>query len=72
MMQIQMNKFNVIHNLTSENYNSNSVIKNYLENYLESDINIYHPDYIYQLTWNNKISIDDKQKLFNVFYSWFS
>ena len=65
MMTIQMNKFNIIHKLPGDNINYNSVIKNYLENYFESNINIYHPDYIYQLIWNNKVCKDEIDQLFN-------
>ena len=61
-----MDKFNVIRELNNNNnINYNSIVKNYLENYFESNINIYHPDYIYQLIWNNKISIDEINKLQN-------
>jgi hypothetical protein len=65
MIAIQNNKFNVIHTLPINDINYNSIIKNYLENYFELNINIYHPDYIYQLIWNNKISIDEITQLFN-------
>ena len=65
MIAIQMNKFNVIHTLSPDEINYGSVLKNYLENYFESNINIYHPDYIYQLIWNKKVSIDEINKLFN-------
>jgi len=64
-MSIQIDKFNVIRELNNNNINYNSIIKNYLENYFESNINIYHPDYIYQLIWNNKISIDEINQLQN-------
>lgn len=49
-------KFNVINKLKTNDINHVGIIKNYLENYLETDINIYHPDYIYQLIFNNKIN----------------
>jgi len=64
-MILQRNKFNVINIIPNKEINYNSLIKNYLENYLESNINIYHPDYIYQLIWNNKISIDEVTQIFN-------
>jgi hypothetical protein len=64
MLTIQMNKFNIINKLNN-NENSISIVKNYLENYFESDINIYHPDYIYQLIWNNKVDNNIVEQLFN-------
>lgn len=65
MITVQMNKFNVIHTLTMDEINYSSILKNYLENYFESNINIYHPDYIYQLIWNKKVSLDEINQLFN-------
>lgn len=64
-MSIQINKFNIINKLLSEDTNYSSIIKTYLENFLELDINIYHPDYIYQIIWNNKINNSDLIVLYN-------
>lgn len=47
---------NVIKNTKILTNKIESILKNYFENYLESNIHIYHPDYIYQLVWNNKIN----------------
>jgi hypothetical protein len=41
-MNIQMDKFNIIYKLTPNEINYKSIIKNYLENYFESNIYIYH------------------------------
>ena len=60
-----MNKFNVINKISNNEVNYNSQIKNYLENYFESNINIYHPDYISQLIWNKKVNNDDINKIFD-------
>lgn len=49
-------KFNVIKNDIDNTRNYNSLIKNYIENYIESDINIIHPDRVHQLIWSNKFS----------------
>jgi hypothetical protein len=65
MINIQLNKFNTIHELVSKDINYFSIIKNYLENYLESDIHICHPDYIYQIVWNNKVNIYQINQLFD-------
>lgn len=60
-------KFNVITNNFNkiEDINYDSIIKNYIENYFESEINIYHPDYLYQLVWNNKVNINKITELYN-------
>jgi len=50
-------KFNVMKNDIDNTRNYNSLIKNYIENFIESDINIIHPDYVHQLIWNKKFSI---------------
>ena len=60
-----IDKFNVINKLSDNEINYLSLIKNYLENYFESNINIYHPDYINQLIWNKKINSDDINKIFD-------
>ena len=65
-LTVKVDKFNVINMLTDNNdINYNSIVKNYLENSFESNINIYHPDYIYQLIWNKKINSYDVDQLFN-------
>jgi hypothetical protein len=66
MLTISYNKFNVINNSFNKEIeiNYDSIIKNYIENYFESEINIYHPDYLYQLIWNNKI---DEYKIIELF-----
>jgi hypothetical protein len=52
-----IDKFNVISKLSEDHdINYTSLLKNYLENYFEADINVYHPDYICQLLWNNKLT----------------
>ena len=65
MTTIQLNKFNVIQKLELDNINYVSVMKNYLENTLESNINIYHPDYIYQMIWSNKINYDELKQIYD-------
>jgi hypothetical protein len=60
-----MDKFNIIHKLNDNNKNYESIIKNYIENYFESEINVYHPDYMYQITWNNKVEKDKLVELYN-------
>ena len=55
-------KFNIILdpiNLNNEPIDA-SLINNFIENYLESETYIIHPDYIQQLIWHNKISNCDK------------
>lgn len=55
-----IDKFNIIQEFTCQNSDYTSLINNYIENYLESEINIIHPELIYQLVWNNLIiDIDD-------------
>jgi hypothetical protein len=55
-----VDKFNVIQEFTCHDLDYMSLVNNYIENYLESDINIIHPELIYQLVWNNLITdIDD-------------
>ena len=67
MLTISYNKFNVINNSFNKEIeiNYDSIIKNYIENYFESEINIYHPDYLYQLIWNNKVNEYKIIELFN-------
>ena len=67
MLTISYNKFNVINNSFNKEIeiNYDSIIKNYIENYFESEINIYHPDYLYQLIWNNKVNDYKIIELFN-------
>jgi hypothetical protein len=64
MIPIQIDKFNVINKLINKNIDYISIVKNFLENYLESIIT-YQPDYIYQLIWNNIISHEEVNKLFD-------
>lgn len=55
-----VDKFNIIQEFTFQDLDYMSLVNNYIENYLESDINIIHPELIYQLVWNNIITdIDD-------------
>jgi hypothetical protein len=53
-------KFNIISEFNSNNSIDASQINNFIENYLESETYIIHPDYIHQLVWHNKISDCDK------------
>jgi hypothetical protein len=54
-------KFNIISEFDSNNETIDaSQINNFIENYLESETYIIHPDYIHQLVWHNKISDCDK------------
>jgi hypothetical protein len=64
---VTFDKFNIINSnfKSQEDINYNSIIKNYIENYFESDINIYHPDYLSQLIWNNKVNIYKVDELYN-------
>ncbi len=58
------NKFNVIHNYEKdEDFDYKSQVINFVENYLESEISIVHPDYLYQITINNKYENMDNQIL---------
>lgn len=67
MLALSYDKFNVITNSFNkvEEINYDSIIKNYIENYFESEINIYHPDYLYQIVWNNKVNINRITELYN-------
>jgi hypothetical protein len=48
------NKFNVINTLDKDhNFNYKSQIIKFVENYVETEISILHPDYLYQITINN-------------------
>lgn len=54
-------KFNIILEFDSNNETIDaSQINNFIENYLESETYVIHPDYIHQLVWHNKISECDK------------
>jgi hypothetical protein len=54
-------KFNIISEFNSNNELIDaSQINNFIENYLESETYIIHPEYIHQLIWHNKISDCDK------------
>ena len=59
-------KFKVINSISDDNKNYASIIKNYIENYFDSNINICHPDYLYQIVWNNKIDKNELLELYNV------
>jgi hypothetical protein len=59
-MTLINDKFNVLQKLDYESIEYESQINNFFENYLEFDINIIHPDYLYQLFWNNNINFDDQ------------
>lgn len=60
-----IDKFNVINIIYDNNKNYESIIKNYLENYFESNTHIYHPDYLYQIVWNEKIENHKILELYN-------
>jgi hypothetical protein len=51
-----VDKFNIIKKIDLENRNYSSLIKNYLENYFESGVTIYHIEYISQIVTSNKIT----------------
>lgn len=54
-------KFNIISQFDSNNETiDTSQLNNFVENYLESETYIIHPEYIHQLIWHNKISDCDK------------
>jgi len=53
ILQPCADKFNVIKNHNFMHTNYIEILKNYLENFLESEINIYHPEYIYQIIYSN-------------------
>jgi len=54
-------KFNIILDFNPNNELIDaSQINNFIENYLESETYIIHPDYIHQLIWHNKLSDCDK------------
>ncbi len=54
-------KFNIILEINQNNETIDaSQINNFIENYLESETYIIHPDYIHQLIWHNKLSDCDK------------
>lgn len=58
------NKFNVIHNLEKDlEFDYKSQVINFIENYLESEISIVHPDYLYQITQDNDYENIDNQIL---------
>jgi len=58
------NKFNIIHNIDKEiDYDYKSQVINFVENYLESEISIVHPDYLYQICVNNTYENMDNQIL---------
>lgn len=60
-------KFNVIQRIEIEdNFDYNSQIINFFENYLESEISILHPEYLYQLFINNKFENID-ELIINIF-----
>lgn len=56
-----LNKFNSI--IPTSDISSKSIINTYLENYFESDIHMYHPEYINQILWHNKIDKDSINKI---------
>jgi hypothetical protein len=53
---LSTDKFNIIKPLINDDINYESLVKNYLENYFESEINIFHPDLLHQILWSKKIS----------------
>ena len=58
------NKFNVINNLDKDSeFDYKSQVINFVENYLESEISIVHPDYLYQMTLNSEYENMDNQIL---------
>jgi hypothetical protein len=56
ILQPSADKFNVIKNHNFMHSNYIEILKNYLENFLESEINIYHPEYIYQIIHSEILS----------------
>ena len=60
-----IDKFNIIKPIINNDINFISLIKNYLENYFESEINIYHPDLLHQILWNKKILSNDFLNIYN-------
>lgn len=60
-------KFNVIQKIEIEDdFDYQSQIINFFENYLESEISILHPEYLYQLFINNKFKNID-ELIINIF-----
>jgi len=60
-------KFNVIQKIEiEEDYDYQSQIINFFENYIESEISILHPEYLYQLFINNKFKNID-ELIINIF-----
>jgi hypothetical protein len=60
-------KFNVIQKIEiEEDFDYRSQIINFFENYLESEISILHPEYLYQLFINNKFENID-ELIINIF-----
>lgn len=57
---IQRDKFNVIIPLTNDTRNYSSIIKNYLENYIETNSRVYNLDYISQIVWNAKVDTNKR------------
>jgi len=65
LIMLCIDKFNIIKPIINNDINFLSMIKNYLENYCESEINIYHPDLLHQIMWNKKILFNDFLNIFN-------
>ncbi len=54
------NKFNVIHELEKEeDFDYKTQVINFIENYLESEISILHPDYLYLITSTENENINN-------------
>lgn len=47
-------KFNIIHTFDIDTNKRDMILNNYIDNYLESDSNIYHPELIHNYIINNK------------------
>jgi len=60
-----IDKFHIINFTHDTDKDYKSIIKNYIENYFESNITVYHPDYLYQIIWNKKIDTTDICELYN-------
>jgi len=63
MLEIE-DKFNIIQNIEVNDIDYISLINNFIENYLESEVNIVHPVLIHQLVWNNVIR--DIENIINI------
>jgi hypothetical protein len=61
---ITIDKFKIFNELINPSNKYFSILQNYIENYFDSELNVYHPDYIYQIIFQGKI---DKSLINNAF-----